>query len=999
MGKQVHFKFDPHQGYQLDAIQSVADLFDDLSRFDPGFALGGEIVPNLPPGEMLYEATLLENLNAVQERHKLPLSPVLAKDSGLVLDGAGTESWDFPSFTIEMETGTGKTYVYLRTIYELHQRYGFTKFIIIVPSIAIYEGVQAAERAMRAHFASLYGSLRVNLTAYEGRLQRIRSFAQASAPEILLMTVDSFNKISNVIYRPTDKIQGSELLPYQFLQETRPIVILDEPQSIDTTEKAKSSIRTLHPLFGLRYSATHRESPNLVYRLTPIEAFRQNLVKKIQVIGLSEQSSLNEKFLALESLSGTGSSIRASVRTVVQERTGPVERVVTLKQWDNLFDKTRREEHRDGYTVEEISVHEGGQFVRFSNERYLTAGDVVAPLRPEVFRAQIEETIRQHFDMQARLKPLGIKVLSLFFIDKVANYTAREGAIIRELFDELFERLKGRSEHFAGRQAAEVRKGHFAKKKAPNGDLVDSDTDGRNKEDLKAERDAFNLIMREKETLLSFDEPVSFIFAHSALKEGWDNPNVFQICTLNQTVSEIKKRQEIGRGLRLAVNQNGERVFDDDVNLLTVVANESYEVYARKLQGEYTEAEGGAPPTPKKPQQNKVTRRDEHFYSETFKQFWRKLNRRAKYRIEVDTPALIGECVEKLSEAAFPEPVIVLTKGRFVVTEYTIKLESVSNGKAVITVEVQDTNGRKDVRTLPPLGATDSRRDLGTILREDRLRGYKILEVTGSREDDNERVKFGNEQELTRYLPLYLKSEHGQQAEKQEALELTKQYPVFDLIGRAAKETGLTRPTLTRIFAGMPDKAKTTIFKNPEGFAGVFVSTIKETLARHVAERIEFTIETGAPPFDEEELFPPTARLAQKELTDAGARGLYDQVQYDSTVELDFITKRLRREEDAVLLYFKFPPKFRLEFPRVIGNYNPDWGIVRVGEDGRTKLELVRETKGRTNLEQLRFASEGLKIRCAQKFFASLGIDYRTIDGTEARWWLPAGTPDEKPLF
>lgn len=986
MSNQIKFKFDADQQFQLDAIKGVVNLFEGLGNYKPDLVLGGEIIPNLPPEEMLFETHLQECLHDIQGNNNITPSPFLEYEEGLILEGTGQDIVKFPYFTVEMETGTGKTYVYLRTVYELYRRYGFTKFIIVVPSIAIYEGVQKAEQVMRSHFASLYENTRVHLTAYEGRLNKIRNFAQNFDPEILLMTIDSFNRSSNIIYKPTDKIQGTHLLPYQFIQKTRPIVILDEPQSIDSSENAKSAIRTLKPLFGLRFSATHRTRPNLVYRLTPVEAFKQNLVKKIQVIGLQEMSSLNEHILALESIEGAGSELRGKVKTIVQEDNQSVDRVVTLKKGDDLFRKTRREEHREGFKVSEISAIPGSSFLLFENETKLMLGEATVPLRSQVFNAQIEETIRQHFAMQEKLKDLGIKVLSLFFVDRVANYTNEDG-IIRQLFDENFERLKHSSNRFSRYSAQEVRSAYFAKKKEKNGDIVDIDTESRNDDEKKAERDAFKLIMKGKEQLLSFDEPVSFIFAHSALKEGWDNPNVFQICTLNETISPIKKRQEIGRGLRLSVNQQGERILDTDVNLLTVIANQSYDSYAASLQKEYIEAGDDAPERPRKPAQSKATRRDELYKGNAFRDFWKKLNRRAKYDIKIDTPKLVDECIADLKIAKFPQPVIVLSKGNFVITEFTIKLDEIINGKAKITVESENTAGQKSSVTLPFIGLNDRQKDLSKLLKEDRLRNFKITSIEGSEDDDNETVKFGNGFTLTKYRPIFLKSEEGQTADIILEKEIIKTYPIFDIIGRAMKETGLTKPTLNKIFSGTAEIHQEILFKNPEGFAGVFIGTIKESLANHIAERIEFSIESDQEPFDVETIFPKTVPLAQAELVEGGERSLYDLVKYESNVELNFINRRLREDEDNILVYFKFPSKFRIDFPRVIHDYNPDWGIVRLAEDGTAKLELVRETKGTTKVDHLRFPSEKRKIYCATKFFECLGIDYRPIDDTVIDWW------------
>ncbi len=986
MSRPLQLQFDPDQPHQLAAVAAVAGLFEGLPRRAAAFGLGDEVIANLPPYESLSEAWLKDNLRRVQAANDIEAGPagMLEVDEGLVLDGAGFESWRYPNFTVEMETGTGKTYVYLRTIHELRRRYGFSKFIIVVPSIAIYEGVIKNFQITRDHFSALYGNETVNLIEYDGaRLSRLRSFASSSAVEILVITLDSFNKASNVIYRPSEKLPG-ERLPFHYLQETRPILILDEPQNMESA-KAREALRTLHPLLALRYSATHRSSPNPVYRLTPFDAFRLNLVKKIQVYGVTERDNFNQPFLALQSVTAEG-GIRARVRTYVDDRGRLREAELTLKHGDDLQAKTGREEHR-GYRVSEI--HAGQKFIEFENGLRLAPNETLGPSRPEIFRAQIRQTIEQHMTLQERLRPKGIKVLSLFFIDRVANYTAA-GGLIRRLFDEEYERLRPRWPFYAGRAPEAVRAAYFAKSKPKKGedDGQPVDTEGRNQQERAAEKAAFELIMRDKERLLSFDEPAAFIFAHSALKEGWDNPNVFQICTLNQTISEVKKRQEIGRGLRLAVDQTGRRAGDDGVNILTVVANESYQSYAGRLQQEYREAGQDAPPRPTNAARARV-RRNDRIFNETqaFRDFWAKLQRHASYRLHVDTPELVDRCVERLNNRPFPQAVIVVERGDFVVTEYSIALLPAGDGACRLRVTMQDTLGNSSDNT----HTFRLRSDLAKDLRDERLRGYQIVSIDGQGEAAT--VLFGNGQTVAAGAPIRFQSEQGQRTSERAQLATQERYPVFNLIDRAAKATGLTRPTLNEIFRRLNARAKQNIFANPEGFAGVFISEINNQLADHVAERIEFVLSPAPTAWghDLEDLFPPEKEFAQRELVDASAAGLYDQIQIDSEVEGRFVRGRLN-DDDRVLFYFKFPAAFRVEFPRVIGNYNPDWGIARWDdEEERVLLELVRETKGGEELAGLQFPHEKRKIVCAQKYFRAVGIDYRVIADGTADWWRPGG--------
>jgi type III restriction enzyme len=985
MAQEIRLQFDPNQKHQLDAVESVVRLFEGLPRHAAAFALGDEVVPNLPPFEALHETWLYDNLRAVQQANGVAteLLGQLEVDEGLVLDGAGFESWRYPGFTIEMETGTGKTYAYLRTIYELRQRYGFSKFIVVVPSIAIYEGVIKNFKVTQDHFRALYGNEVVNLIEYDGsRLSQLRAFATSTFVEVMVITLDSFNKASNVIFRPSEKLPG-ERLPFQYIQETRPILILDEPQNMESV-RSREALRTLHPLFALRYSATHRTSPNLVYRLTPFDAYRLNLVKKIQVFGVTERENFNQPFLGLEEITVNG-GIKARVRTYLEDKGRLREAAVVLKHGDDLHAKTHREEHQAGYRVTEINA--AYKFVEFENGLRLNLKETIGPSRPEIFRVQIRKTIEQHIEMQERLVRQGLKVISLFFIDRVANYTAQDG-IIRRIFDEEFERLKQRSPFYAGLTTEEVRSAYFAQRRPKKGESEGQaiDTESRNKAERAAEKAAFELIMRDKERLLSFDEKTCFIFAHSALKEGWDNPNVFQICTLNQTVSEIKKRQEIGRGLRLAVNQDGERVFDEDVNTLSVVANESYQSYAARLQNEYVEAGQTPPPKPTNAARVKARRNDRIFEStRSFRDFWAKLQQHTVYRINADTPVLVKECVVRINHRPTPQATIVVEKGKFVVTEYTLELVSVGSESCKLRVSKHDTLGNDAAFTHTFTAKTD----LAKALKEDRLRGFKIVEIV--EDGDNSHVVFGNGEQLFKHAPIQFQSEQGQRLSERAVIAPREHYPVFNLIDRATKETGLTRSTLNSIFQQLSSPKKESIFTNPEGFAGLFIGEINNALADHVAERIEFFVESAPTEwgYDLEDLFPTEREFPQKELVPASAAGLYDQVQVDSEVEERFVRYRLN-DDDEVIFYFKFPPAFRIEFPRIIGNYNPDWGIARYGPDRRIILELVRETKGTTELERLQFPHERRKVVCATKHFEAVGIDYRVVSDETVDWWRAA---------
>ena len=420
-----------------------------------------------------------------------------------------------------------------------------------------------------------------------------------------------------------------------------------------------------------------------------------------------------------------------------------------------------------------------------------------------------------------------------------------------------------------------------------------------------------------------------------------------------------------------------------------MIANESYQSYAARLQGEYVEAGQAPPPKPTNAARTRVHRNDQIFKeTQAFRDFWAKLQRHTTYRIHVDTPALVKNCVERISNRALPQSVIVVEKGKFVVIEYTIELLSVSGRSCKLRLSTKDTLGNEDSHT----HTFEIKADLSKDLRDDRLRGFKIVEAV--EDGDNSNVLFGNNQALYKYTPIQFQSEQGQKPSERAQLEKVTSYPVFNLIDRAAKETGLTRPTLNEIFRQISDRKKKTIFTNPEGFASLFITEINNALADHIAERIQFEV-TPAPTdwgYDLDDLFPEEKEFPQRELVEASPAGLYDQIQYDSEVEQRFVVHRLN-EDNQVLFYFKFPPSFKIDFPRVIGNYNPDWGIARY-RDGKILLELVRETKGHEELEGLQFPNEARKIHCAQKHFQSVGIDYRVISDQTADWWVSS---DEIP--
>jgi len=661
----MEFKFNPHEEHQAPAIEAIADLFEGQARNGVELNLDlGAALAAIPNRLELDSEALLSNLRAVQSRNGLPPDASLMCIGSEIETPAGTRSVRFPNFSVEMETGTGKTYVYLRTAMELHQRYGMRKFIVVVPSVAIREGVLKTLRITEQHLLDLYGRPPYRYYVYDSEnLSCVRQFALSDGIEIMVMTIDSFNKASNVMNQSVDRLQGET--PISLVQAARPILILDEPQNMESSLRV-SALAALDPLFALRYSATHRNPYNLVYRLTPFDAYRNGLVKRIEVASVVKENDVNQPFMRLDGISSKKNTVVAHISIHKLMKSGVItEKLVTIVPGDDLEEKSQRPEYA-AYIVDEISP--GGGFIRFTNDVELSLGEARGADKEAVFEAQIRYTVEEHLRKQAHLRPAGIKVLSLFFIDRVDNY-ARDDGLIRRLFVEAYNDARQRHPEYASLSAEQVHAGYFAEKRRRGGtvELLESST-GESKDDA----DAYELIMRAKERLLSFDEPVSFIFSHSALREGWDNPNVFQICTLHQTASEMKKRQEVGRGVRLAVNQDGDRIHDDRINVLTVVANESYEKYVERLQSEIEEEFGteGMPPKPADARKRgSACLRKEYLLKPEFKELWERIKHKTRYVVSIDTENLLSTVVPAIDALTIQPPRVTITKAALEVRE------------------------------------------------------------------------------------------------------------------------------------------------------------------------------------------------------------------------------------------------------------------------------------------------------------------------------------------
>jgi type III restriction enzyme len=1025
MAKISEFKFEENQQHQKEAIESIVNLFSGYSQDDIVFSLAqndeGIVgnIPNfdddlseqwlygnyqdvitayneskMPRGYTWFDEDMKEHVEDTLVR-QLRLNPSIESIGGFGLEDVDCPPVKFPVFTIEMETGTGKTYTYLRTIHELKKRYGFRKFIVVVPSIAIYEGTIAAFNQTKSHFNTLYENDNTNLIEYDGsRPGKVKSFANSQSIEILVMTMQSFNTAGprgNNIYKRSDKLQ-SELLPYQYIQRTRPILILDESQNY-RSEKSKKALQTLNPLFAINYSATPVEKYNLVYRLSPVDAFLFDLVKKIKVLGVTQETNNNIGQIVLKKVD---KNLKATIQLPVIKDGNKIKTEITVKKDDDLFEKTKNPDFK-GLKIDEISRNENGGQIIFDNQEVLNMeSSIEADLaKREIYQVQIEETIKFHFERQRLLHNRGIKVLSLFFIDHVANYKGNK-PFIRELFEKAFEKYKKNDEYFNKYKASEVHNGYFAQKKDAKTDEIQFfDTIAESEEGRKLEKEAYRLIMQDKQELLSFDSKISFIFAHSALREGWDNPNVFNICLLKEpryeTTNQMNtRRQELGRGLRICVNQQGERVIGDDVNILTVVCPEDFSSYVDALQNEYAATGDIIPPKPTNARTDRAIRNDNIFNSLSFTDFWKNISRETNYEIILNSPELISRSIKAFNDKklVIPEPKIILTKGDFVITTYTFELKEVISSGASILLTITDTRQRHNqyFRKDYPIGF-----DFGRHCKDINLKGFKITQTIVSKTEPV--VYFGNGKELKKDEPLVFNNEKALAAEKNVRAEEKKTYPVFNLIERAAVATNLTRPTLTKIFEGVSAEKKNRIFFNPEGFSSIFINVIKDVLADLVAENIVYHVLDT----DEEanltlmqHFFPPNKEFPQKELIPGSNHSMYNQIQIDSDVEERFVNNRLKLDdkEGNVLCYFKFPTDFKIHIPKVILNYNPDWGIVRLDKDRNKTLHLVRETKGNIDTDKLRFPNEGRKILCAKKHFKALGVSYRQITDKEESWYL-----------
>ncbi|QGY45893.1 DEAD/DEAH box helicase [Maribellus comscasis] len=641
----MKLQFDANQNYQIQAINAITGIFEGqpLNEANTSFHIDKEdklkLISGVGNNLILSEEQITENLKTIQSENEISVS----------------ESLEGMNFSVEMETGTGKTYVYLRTIYELSKQFGFKKFVIVVPSVAIREGVLKNLQITHDHFQGIYDKTPLNFQVYDSkRVSNLRSFASNNNIEILVINIDSFAKDLNIINRPNDKLTGQR--PVEFIQATNPIVIVDEPQNMET-EIRKKAIANLNPLCTLRYSATHLNLYNLVYSLNPVKAYDLGLVKQIEVDSVISENSSNQAFIQVEATNATKTRVSAKIKIDTNSDSGVKKKSVTVKVGDDIYNlSNEREIYKEGFLIEEIDA--SNQCITLSNGSIMYVGDSQGGMSDEIMKFQIRKTIEEHLKKEKRLNPKGIKVLSLFFIDKVSNYRNYDdsGNPLQGKFAKWFEEIY--TEFISQPAFSELNKFDIAN--VHNG-YFSADKKGRFKDtsgETQADDDTYKLIMQDKEKLLDIENPLRFIFSHSALREGWDNPNVFQICTLNETKSDIKKRQEIGRGLRLSVNQEGIRSYDRNINRLTVIANEAYEDFAKTLQTEIEEDCGVSfeGRIKNKTERTRINYRKGFEADPKFLEIWERIKHKTTYQVSYNTDDLIKVAGKQIKDLPKIQP-------------------------------------------------------------------------------------------------------------------------------------------------------------------------------------------------------------------------------------------------------------------------------------------------------------------------------------------------------
>lgn len=1001
-----------HQPFQADAAKAVCDVFAGQPFRTPTYMIDSGL------GQL--------SLSQAQDFTGFSNAPIVVSDDKILEHIRTTQRQGGikPSdslvgrfnLTIEMETGVGKTYTYIKTMYELNKRYGWSKFIIVVPSVAIREGVYKSFQMTEEHFAEDYGKKIRYFIYNSSQLTEIDRFASDSAINVMIINSQAFNargKDARRIYMKLDEFRSRR--PIDIIAKTNPIMIIDEPQSVEG-KATKERLKEFAPLVTLRYSATHKADSmyNMIYRLDAIEAYNKRLVKKIAVKGISVSgSTATEGYVYVQSINLSKGNPTATIEFDIKNKTGfsPKTRVVT--EGYSLFDNSGElAEYKDGYTVLRIDGRDSS--VEFTNGKKLFAGDVIGAVsEDQLRRIQIRETILSHIERERQLFAKGVKVLSLFFIDEVAKYKQydasgnAQGGTYAEIFEEEYKAIVGSmqlaltdtTEYLAYLDGIEVERthaGYFSIDKK-SGRMVDSKL-GDRKERTSDDADAYDLIMKDKERLLDRREPVRFIFSHSALREGWDNPNVFQICTLKQSGSDVRKRQEVGRGLRLAVNQGGERMDETllsreevhNINVLTVIANESYDSFAKGLQSEIAEAVGDRP---RKVEAKLFT---EKFGEDTALAIYESLIENGYVKR--------GELTEKYYEDKKNGTIEVPEEAAGQTADVIAVLDSVYDPNAnkpenarKNTVEVTLDKGKLDSKAFQELWSRIN---------------HKSYYVVGFDEDELVEKAVKELNARLRVSKIYFKVETGEQAKNIDSKEQLESGEAFvrkdmvreeaapfmtmrassavhyDLVGKIVAETGLTRKAVTKILVGLEKVIFDQFGDNPEEYIIRASNIINEQKATAIIEHITYDKLTSA--FGTEIFTEPDLKKGSLGVNAMEAkRHLYDYVIYDSTNERDFASA-LEAHSQEVEVYVKLPRGFYINTP--VGKYNPDWAIAFY--EGKVKhIYFVAETKGDMSSMELRKIEEA-KAHCAGEHFRAISGDnvkYDVVDSYDKLWELVQG--------
>jgi len=971
----MKLRFDSNLEYQQEAVQSVTDLFEGLPQEQSGLKInlgntGGSLFNELGIGNdmILPVEQMLSNLHKIQMNNRVPKSRTLIEDGSL---------YKFPNFSVEMETGTGKTYVYLRTIFELSKLYGFKKFIIVVPSVAIREGVTTSIKLMKDHFKGLYDNVAFDDFVYQSKdLSRVRQFAVNNEVQIMVINIQAFQKDSekagNIIHQEQDKMSGRR--PIEYVQATNPILIIDEPQSVDNTPKSQKAISNLNPLFALRYSATHINPYNLLYQLDPIRAYDMRIVKQIEVMDASGGQDFGKTMVRLDAVGywpKTSKTPQAKITIFEDTPNGPREKQVKVKHGTDLTQQTNRIDY-EGYLLTNINAEPGNEYIEFQNGVVVELTHEADGMGDERMKSQLRQTIDQHFAKEKRLKDKGIKVLSLFFIDHVKSYRQydddgnRQKGKLATWFEEFYNEISNRPMYkgLIPHTAEEVHDGYFSTDKKKGKVVEELDTTGSTAKD----DETYELIMKDKERLLNTEEPLRFIFSHSALREGWDNPNVFQICTLREMGTDRERRQTIGRGLRLPVNHDGDRVYDEQVNRLTVIANESFENFAKGLQSDIEAAidpSGGFKfgrilQIAFTPLLNAAG--TDYLSQEESKVLWEHVKKEGliddsgdftpKYK--PDSP---GFSLKLPDEFSGMDEAVISRMNRFLprdIVKDARKRQTISYNKRV------ELN--PDFKILWDKISQKTR--YSVVFETD-----KLVELASAKIKAMAEIKKVQIEITKRDVEIKESGVSGGKITSNRIYTISNEQPLPDILAFLQRETELTRGTLVKILK-QSDRLK-DFTANPVMFMAEAAKLITRALHELIIDGIKYEPIDGQMYdmrlFEQAEVEEYLNRLYTVTSTDN--RTPYDYIAYDSGTEEEIA--KLLDSDDKVKFFCKLPRSFKVATP--LGTYNPDWAVV---VEDTQKLYLVRETKSTLDRDKRR-ESENKKVDCGKAHFKALGVNFK----------------------